>query len=87
MPRSFRDLALRSPTRLDQTHGLRLEFLAEPAMRLAHEMLLLPSEKLPSVARQVHVTLATRLNGKTAAETIAAITAVFRCVAPACALR
>jgi hypothetical protein len=51
------DFTLREAARLNQTHGLRLKFLPEPALRLAHEMLLLPSEELPSFARQVQIRL------------------------------
>ncbi|WP_293809529.1 hypothetical protein, partial [uncultured Bosea sp.] len=40
--------------RLNQTNGLRLEFLPQPALPLAHEMLLLPSEELSSLPGQVH---------------------------------
>ncbi len=43
----FGDLPLRAPARLYQTDGLSLEFLPEPALRLAHEMLLFPQKSSP----------------------------------------
>ncbi|WP_293811501.1 hypothetical protein, partial [uncultured Bosea sp.] len=52
LPR-FGDFTLGAAARLNQTNGLRLEFLPQPALPLAHEMLLLPSEELSSLLGQV----------------------------------
>lgn len=49
----FSDLPLRPAARLDQTNGLRLEVLAEPALRFSHEMLSFPSEELSTFLGQV----------------------------------
>src|ERR1700689_399755 len=47
------DLPLRPTTHLNQPNGFGRKFLPEPSLRLAHEMLLFPSEELSTFPRQV----------------------------------
>src|SRR5271170_555213 len=54
------DLLLRSPARLDEPDGLSLEIPREPTVRLAHEMLLFPSEEPSTFQRQVQSLRLTR---------------------------
>lgn len=53
-PKKCMTCPLRPAARLDQTSDLRLELLAEPALRFAHEMLPFPSEELSTFPGQVH---------------------------------
>jgi hypothetical protein len=48
---------LRPTTHLNQPSGFGRKFLPEPSLRLAHEMLLFPSEELSTLPGQVHVDL------------------------------
>jgi hypothetical protein len=52
------DLPLRPTTHLNQPNGFGRKFLPEPSLRLAHEMLLFPSEELSTFPRQVQRCLA-----------------------------
>src|ERR1700684_1626484 len=54
------DLALRPTTHLNHPNGFGRKFLPEPSLRLAHEMLLFPSEELSTFPRQVQPGLAVR---------------------------
>jgi hypothetical protein len=47
---------LRPTTHLNQPNGFGFEFLPEPSLRLAHEMLLFPSEELSAFPGQVQAT-------------------------------
>src|SRR5208282_5368814 len=48
------DLPLRPTTHLNQPNGFGFKFLPEPSLRLAHQMLLFPSEELSTFSGQVH---------------------------------
>src|ERR1700689_1223560 len=48
------DLPLRPTPHLNQPNRFGFKFLPEPSLRLAHEMLLFPSEELSTSPRQVH---------------------------------
>ena len=56
-------IAASSADDLNQPNGFGRKFLPEPSLRLAHEMLLFPSEELSTFPRQVHITLQSTLNG------------------------
>jgi hypothetical protein len=65
------DLPLRPTTHLNHPNGFGRKFLPEPSLRLAHEMLLFPSEELSTFPRQVHINVARAMWEQLACELLA----------------